>query len=89
VNTVFLNINIVFSQCTNSTCSNAPLLYNSTTGKYGYVASGNTTNSGFNRQILFSQITADELKVSSTVFWNYGTTPYSTTFSESMFNWAE
>lgn len=63
-----------------------PLLYDSTSGKYGY-ASG--TDSGFTRKIRVSIISPDETKVFSTVSWTQGSGAYQITFSESLFNWVE
>lgn len=68
----------------NNSCPN--LLYDSGTGRYGY-ATG--TASGFVRQITVNQVSADELKVTSTVYWTQGSRVYSTSFSENLFNWVE
>jgi len=62
------------------------LLYDPTTGKYGY-ASG--AASPFIRKINITQVSADELKVSSTIFWSQGSGNYNVTVSESLFNWIE
>lgn len=62
------------------------LKYDSTTGKYGY-ASG--ANSGYTRKIKITQVSADEMKVFSTVFWKQGSGNYNMIFSESLFNWIE
>ncbi len=61
------------------------LLYDETTGKYGY-ASG--TNSNFVRKINVVQV-ANQTKISSTVYWNQGSGNYGISFSESLFNWVE
>ncbi len=63
------------------------MLYDSVSGKYGYESSG--VNSGFTRKIAVSQISANEIKVLSTVFWTQGSGTYSMVLSESVFNWAE
>lgn len=78
-------IDVPLTACNNATCSNFPLLYNASTGEYGY-SSG--VNSGFTRKIWISQ-TANETKVFSTVFWNQGSGSYSIVFFESLFNWVE
>ncbi len=77
---------LTFAACANSTCTNAPLLYDSTSGKYGYV-SGST--SGFSRKINMVQLSADEVRIFSTVYWTQGSGTYSSVFSESLFNWVE
>lgn len=78
-------IDIILTACSSSSCPNGTLLYNSTTGKYGFTG----TNSGFIRKILVSQISANETKIFSTVSWKQGSGDYSITFSESLFNWIE
>lgn len=67
-----------------SSCPN--LLYDSANGKYGYTSG---VASGYVRKISVTQITTDEVKVSSTVYWTQGSGTYSTTLSEDLFNWAE
>ena len=62
------------------------LLYNGSTGKYGY-ASG--SNSGFIRKTRITQVSANEVKISSTVYWTQGSGSYNIVFSESLFNWIE
>lgn len=62
------------------------LLYDSSTGKYNY-ASGAASN--YIRKINVNPISADELKISSTVYWTQGSGTYHITFSESLFNWME
>jgi type II secretory pathway pseudopilin PulG len=62
------------------------LLYDSTTGKYGY-ASG--VSSGFIRKIQMSQISADEIKIISTVYWTQGSGAYNVSFSDNLFNWVQ
>ncbi|OHB06261.1 MAG: hypothetical protein A3A26_00080 [Candidatus Zambryskibacteria bacterium RIFCSPLOWO2_01_FULL_47_14] len=71
--------------CTTSTCSNAPLLYNSATGKYGYTGS----SSGFNRQVRVNTINVNEIRIRSTVYWTQNSGNYSITFSENLYNWVE
>jgi prepilin-type N-terminal cleavage/methylation domain-containing protein len=87
----FLNPNMPMESlglvaCSNATCSGAPLKYDSSTGKYGY---GSGTNSSFIRQIKMSLINANEIKISSTVYWTQGTNSSSVTFSENLFEWVE
>jgi len=72
------------STCGSGTCPQ--LKYDSTTGRYNY-ASG--TNSGFTRKITMTLITADDVRVSSTVSWSQGTTNYNTVLTEDLFNWVE
>lgn len=75
------NINITLCS---SVCPN--MLYDSTNGKYNY-STGSST--GFVRKINITQVSADEVKVSSTVSWLQGSGSNSITFSESLFNWLE
>jgi type IV pilus modification protein PilV len=72
--------------CLTSGCPGGALLYDSTTGKYGY-ASG--IASGFNRKVRIIQVSANETKVISTVSWTQGSGAYSISFSENLFNWIE
>jgi len=77
--------------CTNTTCSNAPLLYDSGNdllwgGKYNYTLG---TQSGFIRTIKVNQISANETRIFSIVSWQQGSGTYNTTFSEDLFNWVE
>ena len=76
--------NITMTGCGNPSCPE--LLYNSTTGKYGY-SSGD--NSGFIRQIKLDKISNDEMKITSTVYWTQASGNYSIIFSENLFNWVE
>ncbi len=62
------------------------LLYEGTTGKYGYLSG---INSGFIRKIQVVPISANETKVFSTIYWTQGSGGYNITFSESLFNWVE
>ena len=65
-----------------------PLLYDSATGEYDYVLPG--TNSGFTRSIQINhQVGTNEIKISSTVYWNQGSGSYNISFSETLFNWVE
>ena len=66
----------------NASCPD--LLYNSMTGIYGY-ASGN--DSGFNRKIQVTQVSADQRKVYSIVSWKQGSSSYNISFAENFFNW--
>jgi len=63
-----------------------PLLYDSSLGKYGYTMG---VNPGFTRKIAISQISSNEIKIFSTVYWTQGSGNYSLVFSESLFNWIE
>jgi len=64
----------------------ATLLYDETSGKYGYALG---ENSGYVRKIQVSQINANETKISSTISWTQGSGAYQITFSESLFNWIQ
>ena len=78
---------LILTACTSSTCANGALNYNSATGRYNYDVSG--VNSGFTRQIKITQISLNETKISSTVYWTQGSGAYSISFSESLYNWIE
>ena len=71
-----------------TTCTGdcASLLYDETTGKYGYLSG---EDSGYIRQVVVNQISANENRVSSTVYWTQGSGSYNITFSENLFNWIE
>jgi len=77
---------LLLTACPSSSCPAATLLYDATTGKYNYVSG---TNSGYNRKMRISQISANETKVFSTISWTQGSGNYSISFSESLFNWVE
>ncbi len=63
-----------------------PLKYDDTNGKYEYDSG---INSGFIRQITATQISIDEIKITSTIFWTQGSGKYNVSFSEDLFNWIE
>ncbi|OGI85635.1 hypothetical protein A3A01_01305 [Candidatus Nomurabacteria bacterium RIFCSPLOWO2_01_FULL_39_17] len=77
---------MLLSACYYPTCSEVPLLFNSSTGAYNY-SSG--ADSGFSRQIKINQINSAEIEVFSTVYWNQGSGPHSISFKENLFNWIE
>lgn len=77
---------LLLTACSSPTCSNGALLYDSATGKYNYVTG---TSSGYNRRIKITQISANETKIFSTVFWTKGSGSYNIVFSENLFNWIE
>jgi prepilin-type N-terminal cleavage/methylation domain-containing protein len=82
-------IDVDVRACGDATCSSRPLLYNETTGKYGYVSG---INSGYYRKIQVVPITdgdgeVNEVKIISTVYWSQGSGSYNVSFSESLFNW--
>ena len=57
-------------------------------GNYNTNSVGN--DSGYSRKIRMDTISADEVKVFSTVSWSQpGGLPYTITLSESLFNWVE
>ncbi|MEI7810068.1 MAG: type II secretion system protein [bacterium] len=73
----------IFGSCANvSDCS---LFYNDSTGSYLYPVSGGNggTDSGFVRKIFFTELSSDEIKITSTVTWATG----SVTFSDDFLNW--
>ena len=79
--------NLSLISCSSASCTNGALLYDSSTGKYGF-ASG--TSSGFTRKVQTSVAGGgNETDVTSTVTWKQGTASYSITFSEALFNWME
>jgi len=63
-----------------------PLKYNPTSGYYSAVAPAGLP-SLFSRAIIISVISADEVKVTSTVHWKEGTVVQSVTQSENLYNW--
>ena len=62
------------------------LFYNETTGKYGYTGG---VDSEYIRKIKVTTVSANELKVSSTVYWKQGSGTYNMAFTENLFNWVE
>lgn len=64
----------------------APLLYDSTNGKVSYISG---TDSGFKRKITYTAVNANEVKITSTVYWTQGSGSYNLSFSENLFNWVE
>ncbi|MDP2789066.1 MAG: prepilin-type N-terminal cleavage/methylation domain-containing protein [bacterium] len=63
------------------------LLYNSTTGKYNYTLGG--VSSLFTRKIVATNVSADEYRISSTIYYTHKYNTYQFTISENLFNWAE
>ena len=61
------------------------LLYDATSGTYAYAG----TTSGFTRKISISSVSADEIRISSTVYWQQASGSQNVTFSESLFNWIQ
>jgi Tfp pilus assembly protein PilV len=76
---------ITLAACSSSTCPNGALLYDSTTGKYGFAGMA----SGYTRKITMTTVSANETKIFSTVYWTQGSGNYSIIFSENLFNWIE
>src|SRR3989344_509400 len=66
--------------------SRTPFPYNSATVKDGETFGA---NSGFIRKIYIVQTSADEMKVSSTVYWTQGSGSYNMTFSQNLLKWVE
>jgi Tfp pilus assembly protein PilV len=77
---------LIFQHCAASSCPGANLLYDSSTGRYNYVSG---TDSTFVRVIKVAVVSANETKITSTVYWPQGSGTYSISFSESLFNWVE
>jgi hypothetical protein len=75
----------ILGACGTSACPGGALLYDATTGKYGY-ASG--ASSGFTRKIKVI-IGGDAVQVNSTVSWTQGSGSYSIVFSGRLLNWIE
>lgn len=76
-------INIAVSACG----GDCPTLYKSSGGGYEYNVPG--TVEGFIREIKTEEITQDEIRVSSTVYWTQESGIYNVTFSADLFNWVE
>jgi prepilin-type N-terminal cleavage/methylation domain-containing protein len=74
----------VFTSCISSVCQD--LAYDNTTGTYGYTTG---TDSGLSRKIQVNQVNANEINVSSAVFWKQGSVTYNVVFSENLFNWVQ
>ncbi len=70
--------------CGTGNCS--PMNYMSTSG-YGYDPSGTVTD--YVREIKAEQITANEIRVFSTVHWQQKSADFSVTFSENLFEWVQ
>ena len=80
--------NPITSITMNACGSSCPdIFYNSATGQYSYNSSGVDTN--MSRKINVTTINADEIKISSTVYYKQGSGPYSIVFSENLFNWVQ
>ena len=73
--------------CGNDSCP--VLFYDSSTGKYNYSSSGES--SGFIRtiQAKYPGGPNDDIEISSTVSWTQGSGAKSVTFSENLFDWIE
>ncbi|MFA6257297.1 MAG: type II secretion system protein [Candidatus Paceibacterota bacterium] len=72
--------------CDAEICPNY-LVYNQTTGEYGYSALGE--NTGLRRTIRAEQVNANEEKITSIVSWEQGSGSYSVELSDNLFNWIE
>lgn len=59
-----------------------PILY--TTGRYSIT---NGPPSGYTRKIQLEEISDQEVKVTSTVYWTQGSGDYNISFSENLYNW--
>ena len=78
--------NLFFYPCSSSSCPSGELLYNANTGKYSYVGG---SPSGYVRKIKYSTVSANEIKVTSTVSWTQKSSSYSISFSENIFLWLD
>lgn len=81
-------IDMTMTACTGpspTNCTNGALLYNASTGKYGFTGSA----SGFTRRIRAVSVNPSEIEIFSTVFWIQGSGNYQMTFSESLFDWTD
>ncbi|MEK7564421.1 MAG: prepilin-type N-terminal cleavage/methylation domain-containing protein [Patescibacteria group bacterium] len=80
---------MTITACSFDDCRNAPIYYNSTTGKYNNSSLG--VSAGFNRKIsvTFPFPSANEMKISSTVYWLQNGAYVSVSFTESLYNWVE
>jgi hypothetical protein len=80
---------ITVGACTLAQCADHPLLYNSSTGKYGYALG---ISSGFFRKIQVIPNysgNSNETQITSTVYWNQGSGTYNISFSEVLYNWMQ
>jgi Tfp pilus assembly protein PilV len=76
--------NMSLVACASGSCPS--FLYDNTTGKYGYTSG---TSSAYIRKIQAIQVNADDVRISSTVFWKQGSGTFNITFSEDLFNWIQ
>ncbi|MCU0660371.1 MAG: hypothetical protein MUD00_02040 [Candidatus Pacebacteria bacterium] len=66
-----------------------PLHYDSATGAFRIASIGQSfPASAFNRVISLSEVSPQEVRVTSTVTWDQGTNQKSVTMTETLFNWA-
>jgi prepilin-type N-terminal cleavage/methylation domain-containing protein len=82
--------NLTLNPCSSATCPNGLLLYNSSTGEYGYANNG--TSSGFVRKVWMipnNLNPSNEIQIFSVVSWTQGSGNYNITFSENLFNWVQ
>jgi len=77
---------LLLTACSSSSCPNGALLYDSVTGKFGYVSG---TPSDFTRKIQTVAVNADETKISSIITYTFKGAAYTITFSENLYNWVE
>jgi len=79
---------IIFTACTstNNDCSDAPLKYDATNGKYNYTSGA---NSGFYRKITFTVNSATSAKITSVVSWKLKSIQHSVTQVENIYQWLE
>jgi type II secretory pathway pseudopilin PulG len=80
---------VPLTACSGSQCTNGPLSYNSSNGKYGIGSGGSWTASGFTRKINAAVLSANEIKITSTVTWTKGSRTFTSTLSENLFNWTD
>ncbi len=83
----FNDVNGDFFVCTKDTHSCELGVFG---GKYGYIFTNTNyfnNDSGFSRVITVEDLGEDEMKVTSTVYWQQNSGPQSVSFSEHLFNW--
>ena len=75
----------VIKKCEDNQCRPNLLHYNPGTSGYDYFSSNLTD---FSRKITYEKIN-DEVKITSTVYWQQGSGMQSVSFSENLFNWIQ
>jgi prepilin-type N-terminal cleavage/methylation domain-containing protein len=76
--------NIPFYACSAPACPG--MTYDPTYAKYNYLSG---SAAGYTRVLIFSPVNANEVKITSKVYWGQGSGTYNISFSENLFNWVE